>query len=308
MKKILFILSICIANISWSAKKVPSNYQTDKEAIKAMCGVYKVSFDFAETFSPDTAYQYHPKYKEWGIEYVFVAEETPNKIVIQHILVVQDTIVVKHWRQDWLYENTTLYKYYQDKNWIQYNITPEQAKGTWTQKVYQVDDSPRYESYGTWVHVDGKHFWEATTDSPLPRREFTKRSDYNVMRRHIRIEITNDGWVYDQDNEKIIRKDGIDKLLCWEKGVEKFTKGSYDATPAIKWWNSQQTYWADVRKVWEGIYINTPDLSLETKNEEGKFLFESLFALGDTYCKDKVYVAGSANEAIESAIKKHLKK
>ena len=26
------------------------------------------------------------------------------------------------------------------------------VKKTWSQAVYQVDDSPRYESYGIWVH------------------------------------------------------------------------------------------------------------------------------------------------------------
>ena len=57
------------------------------------------------------------------------------------------------------------------------------AKGTWTQKVFQVDDSPRYEGYATWVHVDGRHYWDSQTDGPLPRREYSKRSDYNVSKK-----------------------------------------------------------------------------------------------------------------------------
>lgn len=307
--KIIALLVVCVSSVCAQKKSTApdAKLEADKKAIKSMCGIYKVNFDFAETFSPDTGYKYHPRYREWGIEYVFIAEESPQKIVLQHLLIVNDTMIVKHWRQDWVYENTEVYKYYKDKNWIKNTLGPEQAKGTWTQKVYQVDDSPRYESYGTWMHVDGRHFWEATTDAPLPRREFTKRSDYNVMRRHIRVEVTADGWVYDQDNEKILRANGQDQLLCWEKGVEKFTKGNYDATPAIKFWQKQQTYWADVRKAWAVIYAGTPDLKLQSK-VDGKLLFESLFALGDKHCNDKAYVAKAALPEIEKTLQSYLLK
>ena len=30
-------------------------------------------------------------------------------------------------------------------------------------KIFQVDDSPRYEGTASWVHVDGKSYWENTT-------------------------------------------------------------------------------------------------------------------------------------------------
>lgn len=299
---------ICCCSVVF-AQKSPvapvSKFEQDKHAIKSMAGIYKVSFDFAETFSPDTGYKHYPKYSEWGIEYVFIAEETDKKIVLQHLLIVNDTMIVKHWRQDWLYENREIYKFFKDKNWIRTTLKQEDAKGTWTQKVYQVDDSPRYENYGTWLHVDGRHFWEATADAPLPRREFTKRSDYNVMRRHSRVEILPTGWVYEQDNEKILRNNGIDKLICWEKGMERFSKGNYDATPAIKYWNKQKNYWADVRKSWEAVYTKNDDLKLQGK-VEGKLLFESLFALGDKHCDAKPYVAGTAVPEIQKTLESYL--
>ncbi|MBL7930960.1 MAG: hypothetical protein JNL60_03605, partial [Bacteroidia bacterium] len=207
----------------------------------------------------------------------------------------------------WVYENANVYRYYRDNEWVKETLTPAQAKGTWTQKVYQVDDSPRYESYGTWVHVDGKHYWEGTNDAPLPRREFIKRSDYNVMRRHSRIEVFADnGWALIQDNEKIVRKDGIDKVLCWERGMEKFTKGNYDAMPAIKWWESQKRYWADVRKVWEEVYGKTADLKLANRVED-KRLYEFLFELGDKVCDQKSYAEGSANAEIKKVIESFIK-
>jgi len=286
--------------------QVSNKMEQDKSSIKSMCGIYKVSFDFAETFSPDTAYKFKPRYSEWGIEYVFLVEETPKKIALQHLLIVNDSMIIKHWRQDWVYENQDVYTFYKDNEWTKIILTAEQAKGTWTQKVYQVDDSPRYESFGTWVHVDGKHFWEGVNDSPLPRREFTKRNDYNVIRRHSRMEILNDGWVLNQDNEKIVRNNGIDKLLCWEKGIEKFTKGNYNATPAIKWWEKQKDYWADVRKVWDEVYAKNPSLKLNPK-VDNKRLYETLFELGDKCCDAKSYVSGTATEDIRKAILAYLK-
>jgi hypothetical protein len=209
-------------------------------------------------------------------------------------------MIIKHWRQDWVYENTDVYKYYRDNEWIKEKLTPAQAKGTWTQKVYQVDDSPRYESYGTWVHADGKHFWEGTNDAPLPRREYTKRDDYNVMRRHSRMEVFNDGWVLDQDNEKVVRGNGIDKTICWEKGVERFTRGTYNSVPAEKWWAAQKQYWADVRKAWEEVYATTPSLKLAAKVND-KRMYEDLFELGDKVSLQK-YTPGSAIPDIKKII------
>lgn len=317
MKNVILLASVFIGLNSFAQTKpivkpkevqvvTNSKKELDKASIKSMVGIYKVSFDFAETFAPDTAYKYHKRYSEWGIEYVFVAEESENKITLQHLLIVNDSMIIKHWRQDWLFENKEVYKYYKDNEWIKETLTAEQAQGTWTQKVYQVDDSPRYESYGTWVHVDGKHYWEGVNDSPLPRREHTKRSDYNVIRRHSRMEILNDGWVLNQDNEKIVRNNGIDKLLCWEKGIEKFTKGNYDSTPATKWWNKQVNYWADVRKVWDEVYTSKTDLKLD-KKVANKMLFEALFELGDNHCKQSSYVQGTAVSDIRKIITAYVK-
>jgi hypothetical protein len=312
MKKIISIASALLIVVSTFAqqKQIPqtnSKLLQDKEAIKAMAGIYKVTFDFAETFATDTAYKYHNRKHDWGIEYVFVVEETENKISLQHILIVNDTTIVKHWRQDWVYENTELFRYNKDNHWIKTVLKPEQVKGQWTQKVYQVDDSPRYEARGTWVHVDGRHFWEGTCDSPLPRREFTTRSDYNVLRRHSHIEITDDGWYLEQDNEKILRENGIDKVLCWEKGMEKFTKGSYDPQPAISWWNKNKAYWADVRTIWNQIYSQNSEIKI-TKKIDNKVLFEQLFKIGDDYSKEANYNSAEAKATIKKTIEMYLEK
>lgn len=311
MKKITSILFVLLMTTAvWAQPKNNAAGQAlkqDKDAIKAMAGCYKVSFEFAETFSPDTTYKYHPRKFDWGVEYVFVVEESEKKISLQHLLIVNDTTIVKHWRQDWLYENNEVLNFYKDNEWKKIKLTPEQAKGTWTQKVYQVDDGPRYEGYGTWVHVDGRHFWESTCDAPLPRREFTKRSDYNVLRRHSRIEITAEGWMLEQDNEKIVRGNGIDKLLCWEKGFEKFTKGSYNCQPGIDWWEKNKQYWADVRKVWDEVYTQNKTIKIQKKVDD-KVLFEQLFRMGHNYSKTEGYNSAEATAAIRKTIDMYLVK
>ena len=149
-----------------------------------------------------------------------VHPDDKNKISIQHLLVVgkpSNQFIVKHWRQDWIYENRDFYMYNGDNLWEYENKTPNSVKKQWTQKVFQVDDSPRYEGSGSWVHVDGKSYWENKTDAPLPRREYTKRNDYNITSRGNRQEITSYGWVHDQDNDKVIReKDKEDQIIAQE--------------------------------------------------------------------------------------------
>ncbi len=279
----------------------------DREAIRSMAGCYQVTFEFAETFAPDTAYKYHDRKFEEGLEYVILVEDRDKFISFQHLLVVGD-MIIKHWRQDWVYENTEVLSFYKDNSWKKIKLTSEQAKGTWTQKVYQVDDSPRYEGYGTWNHVDGRHFWESTADAPLPRREFTKRSDYNVLRRHSHIETNANGWYLEQDNEKIIRDaNGNDKLLCWEKGMESFTKGNYDCRVATDWWAKNTRYWADVRATWDDVFKQSKELKLE-KKVEGKLLYEKLFDLGDTYSEKTDYNSAEAKSAIKKIIESYIVK
>ncbi|GAB3924913.1 DUF6607 family protein [Mucilaginibacter myungsuensis] len=277
------------AAVKTVAKKATgdSKFEQDRAAIMALAGHYKVTFNYAETFAPDTAYKFHPRYNSWGYEWAVIAEDSPKKIVIQHLLAIDDSTVIKHWREDWVYEETNLLAFDQGNTWKMKHLKPAEAKGRWVQKVYQVDDSPRYEGIGTWVHVDGNHQWQSETDSPLPRREYTKRNDYNVLRRGNRVFFTKDGVMFEQDNKKIVRKPEGDKLLAQEKGYEEFTKvDPAKFAYAEKWWGEQKAYWADVRTVWDGVFAKRETLQLETK-KNGKNLYQKLFDLGDQSVKEK---------------------
>ena len=259
-----------------------SKQAQDKKAIKGMCGCYEVGFNFAETFvfSKDSTYKPSKVKYASALEFAQLVEETDDKVVIQHLLIVggkDNPMIIKHWRQDWIYENQDLYIFNADNKWDFTKFSKDKVKGQWTQKVYQVDDSPRYEGSSSWVHVDGKTYWENTTDAPLPRREYTKRSDYNVTVRTNRHEITKDGWVHDQDNSKVLREDGTDVLLAREKGYNTYNRvDDSKCEAAIKWWQENKDYWANVRSAWDEVYSKNKDLELASK-VDGKRLYEVLF-------------------------------
>jgi hypothetical protein len=296
MKKILYLAALLVT-FQTTLSQAQSKFEQDRKAILSLGGFYKVTFDYAETFSPDTAYKNHPQYHTYGYEWAVVEQETPKKIVIQHILVTGDTSVIKHWREDWVYEEANLLDFDKTSTWKKTKLAAADAKGRWVQKVYQVDDSPRYESIGTWVHVDGRHEWQSTCDSPLPRREFTKRSDYNVLRRGNRIYLTDKGWMYEQDNQKIIKGETGDKLLAREKGYEEFTKADEAKFAyAQKWWKTQQPYWTAVRQVWDEVYAQPGTLKLKGK-VDGKLMYERLFNLADQAAKAKWDASKSKDEA-----------
>ncbi|MNR08141.1 hypothetical protein D3C85_1242850 [compost metagenome] len=223
------------------------------------------------------------------------------------MLAINDTTVIKHWRQDWTYEDPNVLLYTQDNAWKKGSFTAADVKGKWTQKVYQVDDSPRYQGFGTWSHVGGHDSWSSETDSPLPRRESTVRKDYNVLTRGSRITITKDGWMFEQHNKKVVRTPQGDKLLAIEKGYEEFTKiDPKTFAYAQKWWASQQTYWADVRGVWADIIGSGDTFKVKTM-ANGKLLYETLFNLGDQSVKEK-WTAAQNKEKVKTALQPYLAK
>ncbi|TDQ29932.1 hypothetical protein DFQ07_0257 [Tenacibaculum caenipelagi] len=300
MKKIilgsLLILSALTINAQNKKKK-------DREAIKKMCGCYEVTFNFAETFnnSKDSLYMPSKTKTDKALEWAELIVDENNKISIQHLLQVgspSNPHIVKHWRQNWLYENTDFYMYNGDNNWLFQTKSKSEVKKQWTQKVYQVDDSPRYEGSATWVHVDGKSYWENTTDAPLPRREYTKRSDYNVTERGNRHEITNYGWLHDQDNKKIIREASKkDVVIAYEKGYNTYVKVADSKCKAAQnWWKKNTNKWQLVRNKWSEVYGRNTNLSLKQKVDD-KPLYKHLFS-------EKTSEKAQIDEAIESFVKK----
>jgi Family of unknown function (DUF6607) len=284
MKKIFRVI-IAIGVVSFTQAQAPK----DKPNVEKLCGCFDVEFKYAETFSPEPNYKYHDRDEiSGGTELVFPVEISDKKIVMQHLLVITDDIIIKHWRETWTYEEPVIWKYKGDLQWEKEQLKPEDVKGKWTQSVWEVSDAPRYQGASNWVTTDGKTFWESTADAPLPRREYSVRDDYNILRRTNRIILNDSGWVHDQDNQKIIREDGKDKLLVEEKGLNTYKRIDENrCNAAKKYWEKNKEYWTKVRNFWER-YMSGNDTVEMKKSVDGRPLPDFLFDLAKDYADGKI--------------------
>jgi hypothetical protein len=239
----------------------------DRQAILGMAGQFKVDFHFQETLSLQKDYQAKTQsYDEAAHELVIVTEDTPRRIALQHLLVA-DQMVIKHWAQIWTFEDTRICEFQGNNSWRMRDLTPEEAAGTWSQQVTQVDDSPRYESFGRWVHRGQISEWtSADTARPLPRREHTKRKDYEIVGGTNRHTITTHGWAHEQDNTKLQLRDGQRVPLAREFGLNTYTRTTtFDFQPALTFWAGEAPFWKQVVSAWEDVQQRRTDFSIKDK-------------------------------------------
>lgn len=128
----------------------------DRQSILAMQGEYLVDFAFDETVLLQPGYERAAAMRSGGNETVIVVEDTPGKVVLQHILVDEKSgHVTKHWRQDWTYEAPSRFEFTADLTWRVRAVPAGQNKGAWTQCVFEVSDAPRYCGTGRWEYANG---------------------------------------------------------------------------------------------------------------------------------------------------------
>ncbi len=259
----------------------------DRKAILAMLGEYDVDFAFDETVLLAPGYERAPAQRSGGSEVVILVEDsaradgTPRRIVLQHILVdPKSGHVTKHWRQDWTYEATQRFEFSTDQTWRVRPLPPEKTRGAWTQCVYEVSDAPRYCGTGKWNHKYGVATWTSDrTWRPLPRREYTRREDYNAMNVENRHTIVPGGWTHEQDNTKTVRAaDGsTERTIAREYGFNDYRKDTdVDFTPAHDYWKATAGYWERVRARWDAFLEGGRGLHLKTKID-GMALIMPLF-------------------------------
>lgn len=272
--------------------------ERDRQAILAMAGGYRTSFDFIETvgFTPD--YEPARPYQSWGTEYIYVVADEPRFISLQHVLVmtfededgrVSGPMVVKHWRQDWRYQDRDLHTYRGEGVWERERRSAAEAAGRWSQAVYQVDDSPRYEATGEWVHYPTHSIWTSgKTWRPLPRREFSVRDDYHVLAGVNRVTILPRGWVHEEDNLKLVL-DGAGEpaagtpYLAREAGVNRYEHiVGYDFSAGDAYWSRTGPFWAEVRAAWGELLAGNERFRIRDR-VDGEPLFAVMFRLAETF-------------------------
>ena len=253
----------------------------DRQSILAMQGEYLVDFAFDETVLLQPGYERAAAMRSGGNETVIVVEDTPTKIVLQHILVDEKSgHVTKHWRQDWVYQAPSRFEFSADQTWRVRPVPANVNKGAWTQCVFEVSDAPRYCGTGRWEYANGIATWTSDLSwRPLPRREYTQRSDYNAVSAVNRHTITPNGWTHEQFNTKVLRNpDGSRVELAREFGFNDYRKTTeVDFKPAYKYWDATRGYWAKVRARWDAFLSKPPGAHLKTK-VDGMAMIVPLFA------------------------------
>ena len=285
--------------------------QKDRLAILSMTGEYRANFEFTEMFGSDSNYELDNPYKSWGTEKVLIIENQEDFISLQHIIVmyfknsdgsIMKPHVMKHWRQDWKYEDKKILTYRADEKWE--NIGINNSQGTWSQTVYQVDDTPRYESYGEWIHGAGASKWiSKITPRPLPRREFSIRSDYDLLSGINKISIMSWGWVMEEINDKLKKPSNF---IGSEYGIARYQRiKNYDFNPALTYWKNTYEYWSAVRSQWMNI-INDNKIVCMNKLVEGKPSYMYYFMQAEKFksSNNPSLIAENISSTTESFLKK----
>lgn len=283
-----------------------TGYEKDRLAILAMAGDYRVTFTFTETIALSAGYEPQPQAVSHGNEIVLVIADRPGFISLQHLLVMGE-MVVKHWRQDWVYEPETIFEYRGANGWQRRSVSAAERRGKWAQLVYQIDDSPRYAAAAAWDHSRGVSRWTSPdTWRPLPRRDALKRNDYDVLAGVNRHVITPDGWAHEQDNTKLILRGG-ERSLVREIGLNTYRRAEGLNRAAVeKYWRETGEYWAAVRELWADILTSSGGFQL-TISGEPEPLYTPVVANADrlrTRELDPESAIRNTRETIESFIRR----
>lgn len=312
MKKLAFIAALLAATVSMpaladgpikgrSAEAEAQSLAADRADILAMAGDYKVTFDMRETTPWRADYTPIEAKMSGGHEAVRVIEDSPRKIVLQHLLVVKDkagkSIVIKHWRQDWAYEPESVLVYAGKGQWKLEAVPPSMRAGRWSQTVWQTDDSPRYGGWGQWTEEGGIRRWRSNwTWRPLARRDAVRNPVYDRYLAINRHSPSPAGWIHWQDNLKMgpdpAAQTGADAKIVpfvQESVLNTYKKdAAFDVAAADAYWTATRDYWAAVRAAWDEAIAKSQGVHVTEVAETGSASGERLMTIADDILAGKL--------------------
>lgn len=264
-----------------------SAFERDRQSILAQAGQYKVKFDFRENVSFQPGYTPLETKTSGGNEIVRLVYDEGDRISLQHILVMEhegQSIVVKHWRQDWVWEPDTVLTYAGPDQWTLTPVSEVERRGAWSQTVWQTDDLPRYGGVGRWNYANGLAEWTSgQTWRPLARRDAIRNPVYDRYLGTNRHALTPTGWVHIQDNLKLGMGHGDEgDLVAYvqEDVINTYSRfDDYDPAPGDTYWAATKDYWAEVRKTWDETIVTNSGLSLEEEGNSGSVTGTALMGL-----------------------------
>ncbi len=260
------------------AESPASRFERDRQSILAQAGQWRVRFDMRENVSFRNGYEPLEEKLSAGNEIVRVVHDDGDRISLQHILVMDDdngnVFVIKHWRQDWVYEPETVLTYAGPNRWTLTPVPEAQRRGAWAQTVWQTDDSPRYGGVGRWSYAHGVAEWTSgPTWRPLARRDAVRDPVYDRYLGSNRHALTPAGWVHIQDNMKMGPSEGDDAeptAIVQEDVINTYRAvDNYDPAPGDDYWTATKDYWAGVRAAWDAAIAASGGLYLEEEANRG---------------------------------------
>lgn len=280
-----------------------TRFNADRAAILAMAGTYRVKFDFRETAAFVPGYEPLEPKRSGGFEAVRVIEDTGRTIRLQHLLVVKDEedkpAIVKHWRQDWTYEPEKVLTYAGPDQWTLTPVPAAERADAWSQTVWQTDDSPRYGGVGQWRHDRGEDRWiSAETARPLARRDAVRHPVYDRYVGTNRHALTHNGWVHEQDNAKVGKRDGKLTTFVHEVVLNSYVPSTdFDFKAADDYMARTATFWAAVRTAWDDVATRDGGIHLVQEAESGSSTGKELMTMADDLAAGKLALSDAVARA-----------
>lgn len=285
-----------------ATEQAAAGFEQDRADILAMAGNFKVRFDMQETTRWDPSYTPIDAKISGGHEVVRVIEDTGRKISLQHMLVIEDegeTHIIKHWRQDWEYEPARVLVYSDRNTWRWEDVPEKMRTGRWSQTVWQVDDSPRYGSWGQFETQAGIRRWRSNwTWRPLARRDAVRNPVYDRYFAINRHQNGPEGWIHWQDNTKMGLKDGKLVPIVQESVLNTYTRfDGYNVKAADDYWAATKGYWAGVRGEWDKVANAKGGIGIQEEAQTGTVISARLLELADQIADKKTTTDRAVAEA-----------
>lgn len=293
--------TVAVAQVAAPALAPANSFERDRQAILAQTGQYRVRFDMRENVSFQTGYEPLEEKLSGGTEIVRVVYDQGDKISLQHILVMThggQTMVIKHWRQDWVYQPQSVLTYAGPNEWTLSPVSAEDRAGAWSQTVWQTDDSPRYGGVGRWTYDNNLTAWTSNdTWRPLARRDAVRNPVYDRYLGTNRHVLKPEGWVHLQDNVKMSGRNGAPVAIVQEDVVNTYNlSDAYNPAPGDEYWAATKTYWAAVRAKWDEVIARDGGIHVQEVAETGTVTGAPLMELADKLQKGEVTEADAIQQ------------
>ena len=302
-----------LAQTAPAATAPATQFERDRQSILAQAGQYRVHFDMRENVSFRPDYDPMEGKLSGGSEIVRVVYDKGDRISLQHILVMEhegQAIVIKHWRQDWVYQPEAVLTYAGPNRWTLMAVSAQERAGAWSQTVWQTDDSPRYGGVGRWTYANGMKVWTSEpTWRPLARRDAVLNPIYDRYLGTNRHALTPNGWVHIQDNMKMSGRAGGEPIaIVQEDVVNTYDRStSYSPKAGDDYWAATKDYWAAVRDAWDAVIARDNGVYVEEEAQTGVVTGPPLMDLAQKIQDGEITSAAAIVEArtiIETATRR----